>query len=62
MAEQKKKKSDQTLVQLDKRIVERSVQRGSLSRADFENHLKNLPDLETQADNIADKVYGQEGR
>jgi hypothetical protein len=59
MAE-KKKKSDQNLTQLDKRIVERSVQRGSLSRADLEAHLKALPDLTEQADNIADKVYTEQ--
>ena len=56
MAE-KKKKSDQNLTTYDKRIVDRNVQRGSLSRADVEAHLKALPDLSDHADNIADKVY-----
>jgi hypothetical protein len=53
----KKKKSDPTLANFDKRIVERNVTRGKLSRADLDAHLKQLPDLESQADNIADKVY-----
>lgn len=61
MAE-KKKKSDNSQVLLDKRIVERNVQRGVVSRQDVDTHLKNLPDLEPQADNIADKVYPQEPR
>jgi hypothetical protein len=57
MAE-KKKSDGKALLALDKRVIDRSVQRGALSRSDVENHLKNLPDLADQADNIADKVYG----
>lgn len=59
MAE-KKKKSDNSLARLDKRVLDRNVQRGSVSRSDVEAHLKALPDLAEQADNIADKVYGAE--
>ncbi len=55
MADTKKKKLDATTY--DKRTVERYVQRGVLSRADVETHLKNLPDLEEQADNIAEMIY-----
>lgn len=58
----KKKKSDNSLAQMDKRVLDRLVQRGTVSRQDVETHMKNLPDLEAQADNIADKVYGQEPR
>ena len=56
----KKKKSDSTIATYDKRIVERSVARGKISRADLDTHLKQLPDLESQADNIADKVYPEQ--
>jgi hypothetical protein len=52
-----KKKDPKNLAQLDKRIVERNVQRGVVSRADVDAHLKSLPDLADQADNIADRVY-----
>ena len=62
MAEKKIKKPDNTMGTLDKRIMERMVSRGALSRTDVENHMKNLPDLTEQCDNIADKIYGQDGR
>lgn len=62
MAEKKIKKPDNSMGTLDKRITERMVARGALSRTDVENHLKNLPDLTDQADNIADKIYGTDGR
>lgn len=52
-----KKKDPKLLAQLDKRIVERNVRRGLLTRADVDGHLKSLPDLADQADNIADKVF-----
>lgn len=58
MAE-KKKKSESNDATMDKRILDRMVQKGTVSRAEVETHMKNLPDLESQADNIADKVYGQ---
>jgi len=60
MAEPKKKKSDPQTRQLDKRIVDRMVSRGQVSRTDLEAHLKGLPDLTDQADNIADKVYTEQ--
>lgn len=59
MAE-KKKKSDGKQVQLDKRIVDRLLQRGQVAREDFDAHLKALPDLTEQADNIADKIYNEQ--
>ena len=62
MADKKIKKADSTIATLDKRVMERMVARGALSRTDGENHMKNLPDLTEQADNIADKIYGQDGR
>ncbi|HEY4220282.1 MAG TPA: hypothetical protein VGO62_03050 [Myxococcota bacterium] len=53
----KKKKSDQTMTNMDRRIVERSVSRGTIKQADVDAHMKGLVDLEDRADNIADKVY-----
>lgn len=50
---------------LDKRVVDRQMARGTLSRADFEAHLNGLPDREGESENIADRVYGSlanEGR
>jgi hypothetical protein len=61
MAE-KKKTSDKSALTYDKRILDRNVQKGLVSRADVDAHMKNLPDLATQADNIADKVWGSEPR
>ena len=61
MAEKKKKSDSGTLNVYDKRVVDRNVQRGSISRPDLEAYLKGLPDLTEQADNIADKVYGENG-
>lgn len=62
MAEKKtdeKKKDLRAATLYDKRVVERSVAKGALSKAEVEAHLKGLPDLADQADNIADKVYGE---
>lgn len=62
MAEKKtdeKKKDQKTGVLLDKRVVERAVAKGALSKSELEAHLKALPDLADHADNIADKVYGE---
>jgi hypothetical protein len=60
MAEKNDKKKDSKLPQLDKRVIDRMIQRGAVSRPDFEAHLKALPDLTEQADNIADKVYTEQ--
>lgn len=54
-----KKKDAKPIAQLDKRVIDRSVARGFLSKSEYEAHLKGLPDLAEQADNIADKVYGE---
>jgi hypothetical protein len=59
MAE-KKKSSDKSALTFDKRILERNVQKGTLSKSDVDAHLKALPDLADQADNIADKVWGEQ--
>jgi hypothetical protein len=55
----KKKSDSKSLLAFDKRVMDRFVTRGALSRADVDTHLKNLPDLADQADNIADKIWPQ---
>jgi hypothetical protein len=62
MADKKAKKPDSAMAMLDKRVMDRMLTKGALSRTDVEQYLKSLPDLTDQADNIADKVYGQDGR
>ena len=57
MADKKKDQRDNTVI--DKRVIERSVARGAMTKAEMEAHLKALPDLADKADNIADKVYGE---
>lgn len=54
-------KKDLVSKNLDKRIVERMVARGRVTGAQLDAHLKALPDLESQADNIADIVYQAAG-
>lgn len=54
-----KKKDAKPIAQLDKRVIDRSVARGFMSRTEYDAHLKALPDLADQADNIADKIYGE---
>jgi hypothetical protein len=60
MADQKKKTSDDKPV-LDKRLTDRLVARGKVSREELEKHLKDLPDLADKADNIAGIVYPHQG-
>jgi hypothetical protein len=60
MAEQKKKTSDDQPV-IDKRLADRLVAKGKISREDLEKHLKELPDLADKADNIAGIVYPNQG-
>lgn len=43
---------------LDKRTIDRRLARGTLSRDSFDTHLKSLPDLAGETDNIAEAVYG----
>jgi hypothetical protein len=44
---------------LDKRVVERSIQKGVITRADFEKHLASLPDRASASESIAPLVYQQ---
>jgi hypothetical protein len=59
MAEKKKSGDQKTLASLDKRVLDRNVAKGVVSKTDLDAHLKGLPDLADQADNIAEKVWGQ---
>ena len=58
MAEKKKSEAPSELL-LDKRLVDRQIAKGSLSRAEFEKQIKDLPDLADKADNIGSIVYPQ---
>ena len=55
-----KKKSDKPAVVLDKRLIDRQIDRGNISREEFQAHLGSLPDLEAQADDISSIVYPQD--
>lgn len=45
----------------DKRVVERNLQKGLVSKADQEKYLSKLPDLEKQAEWVSvDEVEGDE--
>ena len=46
---------------IDKRTLDRKIEKGAISKADYETYLNDLPDLQDQADNIADKIYGTQG-
>ena len=59
MADNKKKSDAVSELLLDKRLVDRQIAKGSLSRAEFEKQIKDLPDLADRADNIASIVYPQ---
>lgn len=52
---------DIPLKHLDKRVTERYLNKGTVSREAFETLKKNLPDLEGKYDNIADLVYPGDG-
>ena len=60
MADQKKSNAPSELI-LDKRLVERQIAKGNLSRAEYEKIVKELPDLADKADNIASIVYPNQG-
>ncbi len=61
MAEKNKKTAEQKSVALfDKRIMTRNVAKGAVGKAEVDAHMKDLPDLAAQADNIADKVWSTE--
>lgn len=60
MAEQQKKKTDDKPL-IDKRLTDRLVAKGTVSRDELEKRLADLPDLADKADNIAGIVYPGQG-
>lgn len=50
------KKADNPL-HFDKRLVDRFLARGEITRDELEGRLQQLPDLAEQAENIADRVF-----
>ncbi len=50
-------KKDNSARYLDKRTAHRWVEKGRVSQADVDAHMKGLPDLEGKYDDIADLVY-----
>jgi hypothetical protein len=60
MAEQKKKTSDDQPV-IDKRLADRLVAKGKITREELDKHLNGLPDLADRADNISGIVYPNQG-
>jgi hypothetical protein len=59
MADKKTDRPSELL--LDKRLVERQIAKGALSKAELEKQLKELPDLADKCDNIATIVYPNQG-
>lgn len=49
------------LQNVDKRLTERLAARGDFSAEEMSSALQKLPDLEGEAENIADRVYGPIG-
>ncbi len=61
MAENKKPPERISELLLDKRLVDRQIAKGALSRADLEKNLKELPDLADKTENIGPIVYPNHG-
>lgn len=61
MAEKKPSADRPSELLLDKRLVDRQVAKGALSRADLEKALKELPDLADKSENIGPMVYPNHG-
>lgn len=49
---------DLNIRHIDKRTLNRQLEKGYLKKEDYEAHLSALPDLEGEMENIADKIYG----
>lgn len=52
------KKTQQDLQNVDRRLVDRFVERGDFGRADLDAALEKLPDMKEAAEDISDVVYG----
>ena len=42
---------------VDKRVVQRQITNGKLSKEEHESYLAKLPDLEAQCEDITDLIY-----
>ncbi len=49
---------DHNIRTLDKRTLDRKIEKGHISKDEHDAYLKALPDLEGEMDNIADLIYG----
>lgn len=49
---------DLNIRHIDKRTLDRQLEKGYLKKEDYEAHLNALPDLEGEMENIAEKIYG----
>lgn len=47
-------------VLLDRRVVERNIKKGLLTREEFEKHLEGLGDVAGQAEKIAATLHGRD--
>ncbi len=47
-------------VLLDKRVVERNIKKGMLTREEYEKHLVGLADVATQAEKITATLHGDD--
>lgn len=47
-------------VLLDRRVVERNIKKGLLTREEFEKHLDGLSDVAGQAEKIAATLHGRD--
>lgn len=47
-------------VLLDRRVVERNIKKGLITREEFEKHLEGLGDVGAQAEKIAATLHGRD--
>lgn len=52
------KKNEQEIQNIDKRLVDRVVARGDVSRDELDGALEKLPDLQSASEDISARVYG----
>ena len=49
--------TDVEQLRYDKRIVERFIEQGKVTRNDHKKHLKNLADLSEECDDIEEEIF-----
>ncbi len=57
MNKENKEENTDNSFQFDKRVIHRFVQKGKISKSNFEKHLTGLIDLEDKSENITTKNY-----